>query len=85
LAYHLVLAVVGNKIDRTEEEAISYNEVKLYAESIGAMFRLTSAKDGKGINVPLHSPRNSSPLWPKNMNSFETDPPPPTSRQAVAS
>jgi hypothetical protein len=48
-----VLAVVGNKVDRTEEEAISYNEVKLYAESIGAMFRLTSAKDGKGINVHL--------------------------------
>ncbi len=47
-----VLAVVGNKIDRTEEEAIGYNEVKQYAESIGAMFRLTSAKDGKGINVP---------------------------------
>lgn len=80
-----MLAVVGNKIDRTEEEAISYNEVKLYAESIGAMFRLTSAKDGKGINVPLLPSRNSSPLWPKNTNNFETNPPPPASRQAAAS
>jgi hypothetical protein len=48
-----VLAVVGNKIDRTEEEAVSYNEVKQYAESIGAIFKLTSAKDGKGVNVAL--------------------------------
>lgn len=59
----VVLAVVGNKIDRTEEEAIGYNEVKQYAESIGAMFRLTSAKDGKGINVLLPPRRSSSPPW----------------------
>lgn len=46
-----MLAVVGNKIDRSEEEAISYNEAKDYAQSVGAQFKLTSAKDGKGINV----------------------------------
>lgn len=81
-----MLAVVGNKIDRTEEEAISYNEVKLYAESIGAMFRLTSAKDGKGINVLLLPRRNSSPLWPRSTNKCETSPPPPpASRPAAAS
>lgn len=28
---NLVLAVVGNKIDKAEEEAISYNEAKEYA------------------------------------------------------
>lgn len=56
----IVLAVVGNKIDRTEEEAIGYNEVKQYAESIGAMFKLTSAKDGKGINVFNFTFSNSS-------------------------
>ena len=82
--YDIVLAIVGNKIDRTEEEAISYNEVKLYAESIGAMFRLTSAKDGKGINVPSNSYRNSSQLWLKNTNKFETSLPPLASKQAAA-
>jgi len=61
-----VLAIVGNKIDRTEEEAVSYNEVNNYAVSVGAIFKLTSAKDGKGINV-THSPcRNSSLLLLKN-------------------
>jgi hypothetical protein len=63
-----VLAVVGNKIDRTEEEAIGYNEVKQYAESIGAMFRLTSAKDGKGINVPPFQCSNYSPRSLRNTN-----------------
>lgn len=46
-----MLAIVGNKIDRTDEETISYNDAKQYAESVGAIFKLTSAKDGKGINV----------------------------------
>lgn len=63
-----MLAVVGNKIDRTEEEAIGYNEVKQYAESIGAMFRLTSAKDGKGINVTPFRFSNSSPRSLRNTN-----------------
>jgi hypothetical protein len=67
-----VLAVVGNKIDRTEEEAISYSEVKQYAESIGAMFKLTSAKDGKGINVPPFPRRNSSPRWQRSTKKCAT-------------
>ena len=47
------MAVVGNKIDRTEEESIRYNEARDYAESIGAIIKLTSAKEGQGINVHL--------------------------------
>ena len=47
-----VLAVVGNKIDRAEEEVVSYSEAKEYAQSVGAVLKLTSAKEGKGINVP---------------------------------
>ena len=67
-----MLAVVGNKIDRTEEEAIGYNEVKQYAESIGAIFKLTSAKDGKGINVTLFQRSNSSPPSLRNTNKLRT-------------
>ena len=54
-----VLVVVGNKIDKAEEETISYQDAKQYADSMGAMLKLTSAKDGKGINVQLHPIRNS--------------------------
>ena len=49
--WSLVLAVVGNKIDLAEKEEVSYNEAKDYAEKAGAMFKLTSAKEGKGISV----------------------------------
>jgi len=45
---------VGNKIDLSDNEAVSYSEAKQYAESEGAYFKFTSAKDGKGINVQLY-------------------------------
>ena len=43
LAY-LVLAVVGNKIDRCDEEQVEYEVAKDYANKIGALFKLVSAK-----------------------------------------
>ncbi len=46
-----VLAVVGNKVDKTDQEEVPFNEAKEYAQSINAFFKLTSAKQGKGINV----------------------------------
>lgn len=67
--------MVGNKIDRTEEEAVGYNEVKQYAESIGAMFKLTSAKDGKGINVTHVTRRKSSLQLPRNCKNCKPDQP----------
>jgi len=42
---------VGNKIDRPDEEEVSYEIAKEYAQSERALFKLTSAKEGKGINV----------------------------------
>ena len=48
-----MIVVVGNKIDKTDQEEVSYQEGKEYADGIGAMFKLTSAKEGKGINVPI--------------------------------
>lgn len=49
----LVLAVIGNKIDRCDEEEVNYNDVKQYATSIGAVYKLVSAKEGKNINVRI--------------------------------
>jgi hypothetical protein len=46
-----VLAVVGNKIDRCDEEEVDYAIVKDYANSLGAILKLVSAKEGKNINV----------------------------------
>lgn len=41
---HVVIAVVGNKIDRADDEQVAYNDAKEYSQSIGAIFKLTSAK-----------------------------------------
>lgn len=40
----IVLAVVGNKIDRCDEEEVDYAVVKEYASSLGAILKLVSAK-----------------------------------------
>lgn len=48
----VVLAIVGNKIDlMKEKEEVPYNEAKEYANKLGAIFKYTSAKENKGINV----------------------------------
>ena len=49
----IVLAVVGNKIDRCDEEEVDYANVKEYASSLGAILKLVSAKEGKNIDVLL--------------------------------
>lgn len=46
----MVLAVVGNKIDRCDEEEVDYAMVKEYATSLGAILKLVSAKEGKNID-----------------------------------
>ena len=42
------MGVVGNKIDLYFEEKVKENEGKEYADSIGAKFKLTSAKNTPG-------------------------------------
>ena len=54
----LVLAVVGNKTDLIDNEKVSYEEAKNYARDNGAVFKLVSAKEGRGINVILEIFRN---------------------------
>lgn len=46
-----IIAIVGNKIDRYDDEEVNYADVKTYAEKVGAILKLVSAKEGKNINV----------------------------------
>ena len=47
---NIVLAIAGNKCDIFNEEEVSENEAREYAESIGAVFQLTSCKENIGID-----------------------------------
>lgn len=44
------IAIVGNKQDLYQEEKVSDEEARTYAEKIGAMFKLTSALDATGVD-----------------------------------
>ena len=46
----IVLAIAGNKSDLYDEEAVSEQEARDYAKSIGAVFGLTSAQNNSGVN-----------------------------------
>ena len=45
-----MIVVVGNKIDLADNAEVPSSPAKEYAQGIGAIFKLTSAKDGKGVN-----------------------------------
>ena len=47
---NIILAIAGNKSDLFEDQQVSEKEVKKFAESIGAIFELTSCKENIGIN-----------------------------------
>lgn len=47
---YVVLAVVGNKNDLFEKEAVNEQEARDFAESIEAVFALISCKNGEGID-----------------------------------
>ena len=46
---NIILAIAGNKSDLFEDQKVSEKEVKKFAESIGAIFKLTSCKENIGI------------------------------------
>ena len=46
-----VLAVVGNKWDLYWKEEVKEDEVRAYAQEIGATFMLVSAKDGDNVDI----------------------------------
>ena len=47
---NIILAIAGNKSDLFEQQEVGEKEVKKFAESIGAIFKLTSCKENIGIN-----------------------------------
>ena len=47
---NMVLGVAGNKSDLYEEEAVKENEAREFANSIGAIYGLTSAQNNTGIS-----------------------------------
>jgi small GTP-binding protein len=49
-AKNMVIGLAGNKCDMFEEENVSENEARQFADEIGAVFELTSAKNNTGIN-----------------------------------
>ncbi len=48
---NVILAVVGNKIDLYERCQVNENEARQWADSINAIFQLTSAKSDSGIDL----------------------------------
>ena len=46
---NIILGVAGNKCDMYEKEEVNENDAKQFAESIGAFFQITSAKNNTGI------------------------------------
>lgn len=44
------IAIAANKADLVEQEAVSTHEAKTFADSHQAILKMTSAKDGMGIN-----------------------------------
>ena len=47
---NIVIGIAGNKCDLYEDEDVSENEAREFAEQIGAVFELTSAQNNTGIN-----------------------------------
>ena len=45
-----VIGIAGNKSDLYDDEAVSEQEAREFAKSIGAVFSLTSAQNNSGIN-----------------------------------
>ena len=46
----VIIAIVGNKSDKYEFEEVNEDEVKEFCNSIHAIYKLTSAALGEGIN-----------------------------------
>jgi len=47
----IILAIVGNKIDKYDDEEVTYQIANEYANKVGAILKLVSAKEGKNISV----------------------------------
>ena len=69
---NIILGVAGNKCDMYEKEEVNENEGKEFAESIGAFFDITSAKNNTGINELFDTASNKF-VYPNGNSNEQKD------------
>ena len=88
----VIIGIAGNKSDLYDEEAVSEQEARDFAKSIGAIFSLTSAQSNTGINElfkdlgrkyldPNFNPNLPNPSPSPNSNSNPNHNPQPNPRK----
>ena len=69
---NIILGVAGNKCDMYEKEEVNESEGKAFAESIGAFFEITSAKNNTGINELFNTSSNKF-VYPNGTSNEQKD------------
>ena len=69
---NIILGVAGNKCDMYEKEEVNESEGKAFAESIGAFFEITSAKNNTGINELFDTASNKF-VYPNGTSNEQKD------------
>ena len=69
---NIILGVAGNKCDMYEKEEVNEGEGKAFAESIGAFFEITSAKNNTGINELFDTASNKF-VYPNGNSNEQKD------------
>ena len=70
---NIILGVAGNKCDMYDKEEVNESEGKAFAESIGAFFEITSAKNNTGINELFDTASNKF-VYPNGTSNEQKDP-----------
>ena len=69
---NIILGVAGNKCDMYDKEEVNESEGKAFAESIGAFFEITSAKNNTGINELFDTASNKF-VYPNGTSNEQKD------------
>ena len=69
---NIILGVAGNKCDMYDKEEVNESEGKAFAESIGAFFEITSAKNNTGINELFNTSSNKF-VYPNGTSNEQKD------------
>ena len=65
-----IIIIAGNKSDLYEHEAVDEDEVRKYCKNIDAIYQLTSAQTGEGVNE-LFNKIGKELLFPRNLEQFK--------------
>ena len=65
-----IIIIAGNKSDLYEHEAVDEDEVRKYCKNIDAIYQLTSAQTGEGVNE-LFNKIGKELLIPRNLEQFK--------------